>query len=144
MADTTTDQRIGRTTPTPSHEGSIVVPTLELAGIAGLATMIAIHATELAGKVEEVAYLGFGYVALIAASFVAVVLLAVGDRRGWALAGATAAATLIGYVLTRTTGLPGSTDDVGNWGETLAIWSMLAEIGVCGMAAVALQRPRRA
>jgi hypothetical protein len=120
------------------------IPMLELAGIAGLATMIAIHATELAGKVEEVAYLGFGYVALIAASFVAVVMLAVGDRRGWALAAATSGATLVGYVLTRTTGLPGSTDDIGNWGETLAVWAMIAEIGVCGLAVAALRRPRRA
>jgi hypothetical protein len=144
MSETATTRRNGRTTPVRSHGTDHLVPTLELAGIAGLATMIAIHATELAGKVEEVAYLGFGYVALIAASFVAVVMLAVGDRRGWALAGATAAATLIGYVLTRTTGLPGSTDDVGNWGETLAIWAMVAELGVCGLAAAALRRPRRA
>jgi hypothetical protein len=115
---------------------------LELTGIATLAVVIAIHATELAGKVEEVAYLGFGYVALIAAAFTAIVMLAVGDRRGWALAGATAGATLIGYVLTRTTGLPGSTDDVGNWGETLAIWAMVAELGICGLAAVAIRRDR--
>ena len=143
MTDTTTDQRVRRTAPAQSHGGTAIVPALELAGIAGLATMIAIHATELSGKVEEVAYLGFGYVALIAAAFVAVVLLAVGDRRGWTLAGGTAAATLAGYVLTRTTGLPGSTDDIGNWSETLAVWSMFAEIGVCGLAAAALQRSRR-
>ena len=88
MTDITTDLRVGGSAPTPSHAQTIVVPTLELAGIAGLATIIAIHATELAGKVDEVAYLGFGYVALIAAAFVAIVMLAVGDRRGWVLAGA--------------------------------------------------------
>lgn len=133
-----------RPRPTPSRRDGEppVLPTLELTGIATLAVVIAIHATELAGKVEEVAYLGFGYVALIAAAFTAIVMLAVGDRRGWALAGATAGATLIGYVLTRTTGLPGSTDDVGNWGETLAIWAMVAELGICGLAAVAIRRDR--
>ena len=141
MSDTRTRQHDRRLVV--ASAGQRQVPTLELAGIAGLATMIAIHATELAGKVEEVAYLGFGYVALIAGAFVAALMLAVGDRRGWVVAAATASATLVGYVLTRTTGLPGSTDDIGNWGETLAIWSMLAELGVCGLAAVALGRPRR-
>jgi hypothetical protein len=115
-----------------------------VAGIAGLASIIAIHVTELAGKTDEVAYLGLGYVALSAAAVVAIVMLAVGDRRGWALAGATAAATLVGFVLTRTTGLPGSTDDIGNWGETLAIWAMVSEVGVCGLAMVGLARQRRA
>lgn len=143
MPDSLTRERTTRSGPAGQRGGTTVVPTLELAGIAGLATMIAIHATELAGKVEEVAYLGFGYVALIAAAFVAVVMLSVGDRRGWVLAGVTAAATLAGYVLTRTTGLPGSTDDVGNWGETLAVWAMAAELGVCGLAVVALGRARR-
>ena len=120
-----------------------VLPTLELAGIAGLAVTIAIHATELGGKTDEVTYLGFGYVALIAAAFVSIVMLAIGDQRGWRLAAAATGATLVGYVLTRTTGLPGSTDDVGNWGETLAVWAMASEIVVCGLAAAALRRDRR-
>jgi hypothetical protein len=114
---------------------------LDIAGVAGLASMIAIHATELAGKTHEVTYLGFGYLALIVAAFVAITMIATRDRRGWPLGGAVAAATLIGYVLTRTTGLPGSTDDIGNWGETLAIWAMVTEIGVVGLAAIALRRP---
>ncbi len=112
----------------------------ELVGVAGLASMIAIHATELASKTHEVTYLGFGYLALIVASFVAITMLVTRDRRGWLLAGATAGATLIGYVLTRTTGLPGSTDDIGNWSETLAIWAMVTEIGVVGLAAATLVR----
>jgi hypothetical protein len=130
-------------TATTRPRARTALPTLELAGIAGLAAVIAIHATELAGKVDEVAYLGFGYVALIAGAFTAIVMLAVGDHRGWKLAGATTGATLIGYVLTRTTGLPGSTDDIGNWGETLAVWAMIAEIGVCALALAALRRDRR-
>lgn len=139
-------------TAVPSHPSRVrgsatpvrVLPALEVAGIAGLASIIAIHATELAGKVDEVAYLGAGYVALIAAAFVAIVMLAVDDRRGWKLAGATALATLTGFVLTRTTGLPGSTDDIGNWTETLAVWALLSEIGVVALAAAALRRDQTA
>ena len=134
-----------RPSRTERHAHSeVVLPTLEITGIAGLSAMIAIHATELSGKVQEVAYLGFGYLALIVAGFVAIVMLAVGDRRrGWALGGLTAGATLTGYVLTRTTGLPLSHDDVGNWGETLAVWAMVVEAAVVALAAVALTRPRR-
>jgi hypothetical protein len=121
---------------------AFVLSGSELAGVAGLAGMIAIHGTELAGKTDEVAYLGFGYLALIVASFLAIVMIVTRDRRGWSLAGATAAATLLGYVLTRTTGLPGSTDDIGNWGETLAVWSMIIEIGVCGLSAHQAARRR--
>ncbi|MEY2471419.1 MAG: hypothetical protein QOK28_748 [Actinomycetota bacterium] len=113
------------------------LPTLELAGIAGLGAVVAIHSTELAGKVHEVQYLGAGYVALIAASLIAIVMLAVGDRRRWALAGLTAGTTLTGYVLTRTVGLPGSTSDIGNWSEPLAVWAMIAEIAVVILAVAA-------
>ena len=62
---------------------------------------------------------------------------------GWVLAGLTAAATLIGFVLTRTTGLPDAHGDVGNWSETIAIWSLVAEAAVVVLAAVALGRHRR-
>ena len=64
------------------------------------------------------------------ASIVAIVLVAQRDIRGWILGGATAAATLVGFTLTRTTGLPGARGDIGNWGETIAIWSLLVELFV--------------
>jgi hypothetical protein len=128
-----------------THErpGSRALPVLELAGIAGLGAIIAIHTSELSGKIDETTYLGLGYVLLIAASIVSIVMLAQRDVRGWALGGATALATLVGFVLTRTTGLPGATGDVGNWGETIAVWSLIAEGLVVVLAAVGLSRERQ-
>jgi peptidoglycan/LPS O-acetylase OafA/YrhL len=120
------------------------LPVINLAGISGLAAIIAIHTAELSGKIDETAYLGFGYVLLIAASTAAIVLLSHRDRRGWIVAGATALATILGFVLTRTTGLPGAHGDVGNWGETIAVWSLLAEGLVVALAAVGLGRSRLA
>ncbi len=117
------------------------IPTLELAGMAALASVVAIHATELGGKVDEIAYIGAGYVALIAGCLIAMLMLAVGDRRGWTVAGSTAAATLGGYILTRTVGLPGSTGDIGNWLETLAVWAMVSEIVVIGLSVIGLTTP---
>lgn len=110
--------------------------------MAGLGAVVAIHSTELAGKVDEVEYLGAGYVAVIAASLIAIVMLAVGDRRRWALAGLTAGATVTGYILTRTLGWPGSTGDIGNWSEPLAVWAMIAELAVVVLATVATLRGR--
>ncbi|MBE7186677.1 hypothetical protein [Jatrophihabitans endophyticus] len=46
------------------------------------------------------------------------------------------AGPFVGYVLTRTTGLPGDPDDVGNWGDTLGTVSLVVE-GVLVLTAVA-------
>ena len=136
-------------TPTMTRDERSTEPTtavrhtpLEMAGIATLGAVIAIHTSELSGKVEETAYLGFGYVLLIAASIVSIILLAHRDVRGWILGGLAAAGTIGGYVLTRTTGLPGAKGDIGNWGETIAVWSLLAEILMVVLAFAALARRR--
>jgi len=111
-------------------------------GIGLLAATIAIHTTELSGKIGETMYLGAGYVVLIAASIVSIVLIAQHDRRGWLFGLITCAATLIGFTLTRTIGLPGATGDIGNWGETIAVWSLVSEVGFVGLAAWVLGRRR--
>ena len=114
-----------------------------MTGVAGLGAIIAIHTSELSHKVDETAYLGLGYVALIMASIVAIVLVAQRDIRGWILGGATAAATLVGFTLTRTTGLPGARGDIGNWGETIAVWSLVAELFVVVLSLFVVARHRR-
>ena len=111
-------------------------------GIGLLAATIAIHTTELSAKIGETMYLGAGYVVVIAASIVSIALIAQHDRRGWLFGLITCAATLIGFTLTRTIGLPGATGDIGNWGETIAVWSLVAEGAFVGLAAWALGRQR--
>jgi hypothetical protein len=114
------------------------LPLIDIAGIAGLGAIVAIHTSELSGKTEETAYLGFGYLLLIAASIVSIILLAQRDRRGWMLGGLAAASTLVGFVLTRTTGLPNATDDIGNWTEPLGMASMFVEGAVILLSAYGL------
>jgi len=58
-------------------------------------------------------------------------------------AGALAGLTLIGFILSRTTGLPSATDDVGNWKEGLGLASMFVETGVILLSACALSLARR-
>ena len=49
------------------------------------------------------------------------------DRMALLAAAALAAAVIIGYVLSRTTGLPAATADIGNWTESLGIASLFVE-----------------
>lgn len=128
----------------PLATGAAPLSVATLGGIGLLAATIAIHTSELSGKVEETAYLGLGYVLLISASIISIVMLAQRDRRGWVIGGATCAATLVGFVLTRTTGLPGATGDIGNWGETIAVWSLVVEAAFVLLAGRVLRRELRA
>src|SRR5690348_15329274 len=62
-------------------------------------------------------------------SVVAAYGIARGNRRwGWALGLLVAGGALLGYVLSRTVGLPGGlTDDIGNWLDPLGVVSIVAE-----------------
>ena len=113
-------------------------PILEAFTIVGLLGIAWVHILDLSGKMEETPYLGFAYIGLIAGCAVAIVLLARRDRRGFLLAGGLAAATFLAYCLSRTTGLPAATDDVGNWTESLGVWSLVLEGAVVALSAAAL------
>ncbi len=116
----------------------INVPILEGLTIFGLIGVAWIHLLDLADKMEETPYLGMAYIGLIVGCAAAIVLLARRDHRGFLLAGGLAAATFIGYALSRTTGLPAATDDIGNWSETLGVWSLIAEGAVVALSGAAL------
>ena len=117
---------------------------LQMTGLVALAATAWIHLVELPEKYAEVPYLGVGYVLLAIACAASIVLVLQHRIVGWYLAGGAAAATLVGYALTRTTGLPGSTEDIGNWSEPMAIYAMIAEIVVVGVAVFVLARYRTA
>ena len=115
-------------------------PILEALTIAGVLGIAWVHILDLAGKMEETPYLGFAYIGLIAGCAAAAVLLTRRDHRGFLLAGGLAAATFLAYCLSRTTGLPAATDDIGNWTEALGVWSLVFEGAVVALSATALTR----
>lgn len=68
-------------------------------------------------------YIGLAVAALVLAEL----LLVRDDKRVWAATGALAAAVIVGYVVTRTVGMPGAMDDIGNWLEPLGLASVVVE-----------------
>jgi hypothetical protein len=96
-----------------------------------------IHFAEL-GDVE-VPYLVVGF--FLSALFTvagAVLLLTRAPRLGWLLGGTVAGLTLVGYLLSRSVGLPGLDEEVGAWAEPLGILSVVVEAAAAGLAIWAL------
>ena len=114
-------------------------------GAAGLLGVGLIHLLDVVDKFDETFYLGVLYVGLIAACVVAARhLILVGDRRSWLLAGGLAGVTFAAYAVSRTVGLPASTDDIGNWTESLGLASLFVEGAVVLLSAEMLTRFHRA
>jgi hypothetical protein len=125
-------------------EHAIRHTTLRALGFVGMLAIALIHLLDVIGKIKETPYLGVMYIGLMVASLaVAFHLLHTGATRAWAAAGLLAAATLAGFVLSRTTGLPNASDDVGNWTEGLGLASMFVEGAVILLAGYALSLSRR-
>jgi hypothetical protein len=130
--------------PAAAIEHTIRHTTLRALGFVGMLGIALIHLLDVIGKIKETPYLGVMYIALMAASIVvAFAILHTGRPLAWAAAGLLAAATLTGFVLSRTTGLPSSSDDIGNWTEPLGMASMFVEGAVIALAAYALALARR-
>lgn len=109
----------------------------------GLAAVALIHVLDLPGKVEEAPYLAVGYLGLIVVALVTAESLVRRDTvLGWLSALGLSAATVAGFVATRTVGLPAATEDIGNWLEPLGLASLFVEGAVILLALTGLLRRR--
>ena len=134
----------GPRVPADAIEHTIRHATLRGVGFVGLLAIALIHLLDVIGKLSETPYLGIMYIGLMIASvMVAFALLHTGQPITWIAAGALAGLTLIGFILSRTIGLPSATDDIGNWKEGLGLASMFVETGVILLSAYALSLARR-
>jgi hypothetical protein len=104
--------------------------------IAGLAGIALIHVLQLPGALDEAGYLGALFIcAIVASTALAAVLAYVHDQRLLRAAGGLAGLILLGYLISRTVGLPWATDDIGVWTEPLGLVSMVIEsLVVCVVA----------
>jgi hypothetical protein len=110
--------------------------------IGGLVAVALIHMLQLPAALAAAGYVGGLFIAAaIACLVIAAVLTRTSDDRAWAAAGGLAALILLGYVLSRSVGLPGFTEDIGEWSERLGLASMVAEgLLVCVTGAVLAMR----
>jgi hypothetical protein len=122
------------------------MPTEDLTravGAVALAAVAVIHLVDLPGTMSETPLIGYGYYVLVGVALLgAFLLMTVPDRWVWALVDLTAFGAVVAYVLSRTTGLPTDTLDIGNWDCPLGIAAISTETLVVMMAMWQLQLPR--
>ncbi len=96
--------------------------------VGGLTAVAIIHGVEAPDAFGEVGYLGALFVvAVVACVSLASVLTRTTDDRAWMAAGGLAGLILLGYVLSRSVGLPGFTADTGEWAEPAGLIAMVLE-----------------
>ena len=112
--------------------------------IAGLTVIALIHVLQAPDAFDEAGYVG----ALFIAAAVACLIVAAGmtrtsDSRAWIAAGGLAGLILLGYIISRSVGLPGFTGDMGEWAEPRGLAAMVVEglLVVLSGAVLAARRP---
>ena len=129
-----------RTAPTDAAIAAAVRDGVARAvAVAGLAGIALIHFLDLPGTFDEQAYKGVLYLGLIAACLIAAAaLIRSSDRRAWLAAALLPLGAVTGYVWSRTIGLPGGADDIGNWTEPLGLASLFVEGSLVTLGAAVL------
>jgi hypothetical protein len=99
-----------------------------------------VHIPLIREHLHEAPYIGVLFIALtVACGACAVLLVAYDHPLVWAVTGGVAGLAVIGYLLSRTVGLPQIGDDVGNWSDPLGTAALLTEGLVVVLAASALR-----
>jgi hypothetical protein len=110
---------------------------------AALIAVAIVHIIDGPGSLSDQFYIGALEFALTAACVPLAIALVVRPTRDlWITTAALVGLALLLYLLSRTTGLPGSTDDIGNWGQALGIVSLATEAAVLAIAGWAFARDR--
>jgi hypothetical protein len=96
--------------------------------VGGLVAIALIHVLQLPAAFDSIGYLGALFIAAVVGSLLlAAILTRTSDDLAWTATGGLAAVILLGYVVSRSVGLPGFTDDVGEWAEAPGLASMVIE-----------------
>lgn len=110
-------------------------PSARLLAVVGITAIAVIHILDAVGTFSDVRYIFWLYMAIVIGAIpVSLALLHWASPLAWIGVAALAAGPLLGYVLTRSVGLPGDSGDIGNWLDTLGLASMFVEAGVLSLA----------
>jgi len=117
---------------------ALVVPrALAAAGLVAVAVLHVAAAGDEWGDTRGIFWLFMG---LAAVCLSLAVRLGLGlDRWAWAAVASVAAAAMVGYVLSRSTGLPGATDDIGDWANPLGLAALAVEAALIPLAVLVLR-----
>jgi hypothetical protein len=97
------------------------------------------HVPLIPEHLEEAPYVGWLFVALSVVSVVFAVLVVRWDTPAvWAASGQLTLLAVVGFVASRTVGLPQIADDIGNWTEPLGYPAVAAELLASLLAVVVL------
>ena len=118
---------------------------LRLVAAAGALAEAISHLPLLMQSLSETPYIGVGFLLLSIAGFLLAQLLVSNDSPAvWFSTAVVAALAMIGYILSRTTGLPQLHDYIGSWGYPLGVVSLVGEGTMLLAALLHIQRIRRA
>ena len=125
--------------PSPAGQLTAIGSALRWPAAAAALVAAAAHLPVIPQHLSEVPYVGWLFIGLSAVCGVGAILLAVRDLPVvWIALGSTCLAAVAGYVVSRGPGLPGMSDDLGDWTNPLGIISVLTEGLVVILAVVAL------
>jgi hypothetical protein len=111
------------------------------AGISLIVVVGFIHLLEALEELEEVTYLGLLFLANSGGAIAAAIGIYRNYGWGWSLGALVAGGAFVGYVISRTTGLPGM--PVEEWLEPLGVLSLLVEALFVGLCLVYLRTSYR-
>jgi uncharacterized membrane protein YfcA len=110
------------------------------AGISLIVVVGLIHLIDAPEDLEEGSYLGFLFLANFLGALAAAAGIYRGNRWGWALGLFVAGGAFVGYVVSRTAGLPGLGVEE-EWLEPLGVLSLIVEALFVGVLLTILVRP---
>src|SRR4051812_22355534 len=118
-------------------------PAIRSVAVVCLLGVAVTHIVDLPDKLEEAHYMAAMFCGLIAASLVLAAAVVAGRHVASALvaAGVLSGLTIVGYILSRTVGLPQLEDHVGMWMDPAGIVSLVCEATLVVLGARALSLP---
>ena len=118
-------------------------PALRAVTAVGLITAGIIHAVEIQGELGGAVWLTVGFTLLaVVAPLAGLWLLVQPTVPAWVFAALVGLLAALAYMATRTVGLPGDQDDIGNWLEPLGLVALITEWLVVILAGIALTLQR--
>jgi hypothetical protein len=119
---------------------------LAIVGAGLLVAVAIIHLQDQGGLLggESPLWLKWGYYLVELTSLIAAALVIRGKVFGWVLGLGATVGPMVGYLLSRSVGIPGDSGDIGNWGYLLGTVSLIVEGGFILLSVICLTRLSRA